>query len=176
MNKLEQTLIEIIQEQQLKLGYMEETIRLYFPITSIEYLLDLDGEPDKNLINETLTKERKSIEGNFGPIRFKSETNRYALIIPPKGSTYVYESIPKNVFLEGLIQLFNSHEVDIEKVKSLFNQFDPNYICEKSDDPEFNYIISFKNKDIDRYFYLLKLEEGHSSYHRYNEHDMQGIL
>lgn len=176
MGKFEQILIDIIQEQQIKLGYMKETLRLYFPISSLGYLLELDITDEKAVVDQKLTNELSRIKPYFGDIRFTSKDNRYAIIIPPEGSAYVYENVGKNIFLEELIQLFNSHQVNIEKVRSLFNKFDPNYICEKSEDIEFDYLLSFTNNDKDNYYYCIKFDEGHGSYHRFNEHDIKDVL
>ena len=33
--RLEKNIIEVIQEEQIKLGYRSELIRLYYPITSL---------------------------------------------------------------------------------------------------------------------------------------------
>lgn len=37
--KLEQNLIDLIKEEQMKLGYQKETIRLYYPADSLLRLL-----------------------------------------------------------------------------------------------------------------------------------------
>ena len=37
--KLEQNLIDLIKEEQMKLGYQKETIRLYYPVDSLLRLL-----------------------------------------------------------------------------------------------------------------------------------------
>lgn len=174
--KFEQTLIDIIQEQQIKLGYMKETLRFYFPIESIRYLLDLEDIDDNDIIDRCLNDELARIKTNFGQISFASKANRYEITIPPEGSTFVYETIGKNPFLEELIELFNSHLVDMKKVKDLFNKYDTNYICQKEDGIDFDFLLYFSQNKKDNYFYCVKFDEGHGSYHRFNEHDIKGII
>ncbi len=36
---LEQNIIDVIAEQQAKLGYLKETVRLYYPADSLKHLL-----------------------------------------------------------------------------------------------------------------------------------------
>lgn len=43
-SKLEKNMIDVIKEEQVKLGYRSETIRLYYPILSLNRLLDTDYE------------------------------------------------------------------------------------------------------------------------------------
>lgn len=37
--KLEKNLIDIIREQQMKLGYCSEDVRLYYPLSSLNHFL-----------------------------------------------------------------------------------------------------------------------------------------
>ena len=59
-DKLEKNLMDVIQEEQAKLGFRREKIRLYYPLTTLNHLLDtedtaeqmeitLAGQPESNL-------------------------------------------------------------------------------------------------------------------------------
>lgn len=37
--KLKQNVIDMLEEQQQKLGYQKETVRLYYPLESLNHLL-----------------------------------------------------------------------------------------------------------------------------------------
>jgi hypothetical protein len=190
MNRLEQTLIDMIQEQQVKLGYVKETIRLYFPESSIQYLIDGDESlgnksvtdkklQDKSLSGEALSKELgkalSTINPSLGAIRFVLKGDRFALIIPPQGSAYVHEEVAQNAFLTALIQLFGSQQVDLEKVKELFAAFDADYVCQEADGIEFDYLFYFNKAEENKYYYCVKFHGAHASYHRFNEHDIKDI-
>ena len=41
--RLEKNIIEVIQEEQIKLGYRSELIRLYYPITSLNRFFHTDA-------------------------------------------------------------------------------------------------------------------------------------
>ncbi len=39
MDRLTQNIIDQVKEGQLKLGYVKETVRLYYPLTDFDYVL-----------------------------------------------------------------------------------------------------------------------------------------
>ena len=41
--KLENSLIDVIKEEQAKLGYRKEEIRLYYPLGSLNHFFDMNG-------------------------------------------------------------------------------------------------------------------------------------
>ena len=49
-DKLEKNLMDVIQEEQAKLGFRREKIRLYYPLTTLNHLLDTEdtAETDGN--------------------------------------------------------------------------------------------------------------------------------
>ena len=46
---LEQNIIDVIKEEQAKLGYRLEEIRLYYPLSSVNHLLNTTGSAEKTL-------------------------------------------------------------------------------------------------------------------------------
>lgn len=46
-DKLEQNLIDIIKEEQAKLGFFTEDIRLYYPLSSLNHFFDTDDTDDE---------------------------------------------------------------------------------------------------------------------------------
>lgn len=176
MNTLEQTLIDIIQEQQIKLGYVKETVRLYFPEASLKSILGLEETVNTKEMESHLQTTIDQMGEHFGEVHFKSKAGRYALVIPPMGCAYVHDYVQPNPFLTELIGLFRKHHVTLEQVKALFAKYDADFICEAEDGIEFDYLLYFKNKRIDSYYYCLKFDVGHGSYHRFSENDISGIL
>ena len=43
---LENNIIDMIEEQQLKLGYLDETVRLYYPLSSLNRFLSTEDDED----------------------------------------------------------------------------------------------------------------------------------
>lgn len=46
---LEQNIIDVIKEEQAKLGYRLEEIRLYYPLSSVNHLLNTTGSAEETL-------------------------------------------------------------------------------------------------------------------------------
>lgn len=68
-DRLIENLTEQIKEAQLKLGYVKEAIRLYFPVQSMCRLLQIESRSGKELI--VLLKEEKGFEETvLGKIHF----------------------------------------------------------------------------------------------------------
>ena len=45
--KLENSLIDVIKEEQAKLGYRKEEIRLYYPLGSLNHFFDTNGNEEE---------------------------------------------------------------------------------------------------------------------------------
>lgn len=173
---LERHIIELIKEQQIKLGYVKETVRLYFPKQSLQKLMGIAEEDTSISFDEHLNALCQQMLPHLGEVRHSSKADRYAISIPPKGCEFVHRLERTDAFLEAVIELFKEHNVTIVQVKELFGRFDPNYHCEEVHRFEFDYVLSFEDKSIDPNYYCVKFDRGHSSYHRFNEHDIQEII
>ncbi len=170
---LERIIMEMIQEQQMKLGYEKETVRLYFPEISLKRILHLNSEEElKTYLQEFCEEGREK----FGEIIISERGGRYCISIPPEGSKYIHENMPNNPFLRDLIDLFRKHNISIEDVKDVFKTYSRNYSCEKQDGIEFDYLLYFQDKQPDPYYYCVKFDEGHASYHRFSEEDLKEIM
>ncbi len=71
--KLEQNIIDMIKEEQAKLGYRKESIRLYYPLSSLVHLTGADlgeqemldllsefGEETKEHLGGVLLRQRRN--------------------------------------------------------------------------------------------------------------------
>ena len=177
-DRLIENLIEQIKEAQLKLGYAEETIRLYFPVQSMCGLLRIESRSGKELILQ-LEKEKEFENTVLGNIRFTlCKDDRIEVCISAEGAAYVYEQIPDPPFLVSVIELFqNNHHLTIEKVCECFAKFNNSYICRKmKDGTDFDYVLCFADHNPDSWYYCIKMEMGHTVYHRFTERDYRLIV
>ena len=55
-NRLETSLIDVIKEEQAKLGYMKEKISLYYPLSSLDHFFETEADAE----------EMKKILAGFG--------------------------------------------------------------------------------------------------------------
>lgn len=166
-----------IVESQIKLGYAKETVRLYYPVDSLNALLDSNAA-DENEMLQILEKLFVNETCELGNLIFDSHKGRIEICVPPKGVEYIYENVEKTGFLVDMIQLFQyNHRLEIEDIKRLFEKYDSKYICEKMpEDSDFDYALHFEDSRTDDYFYCIKMEMGHTIYHRFTREDYRHLF
>ena len=68
IKKLQDSLIDVIAEEQAKLGYMKEPIRLYYPLSSLHHFFESEG--DAEAMQESLggfsRGNKRNIRGSTG--------------------------------------------------------------------------------------------------------------
>ncbi len=168
-DSLENNIIDVIKEEQIKLGYRKETIRLYYPMESINNLLDADLSI--NELSVVLDKFCLYLKERFGKIEHIHNNTRFCFIIPQKGVTYVYEEVKDRVFLQEFITAIRRHPVNIEDILQVFHRCSDKVICENMNNGEFDYLIYFENGIPDTYRYCIKFEDCHAIYHRFTYAD-----
>ena len=145
--RLEKNIIDVIKEEQAKLGYRKEKIRLYYPLSSLNHFFQLD-------VDETGMQEKLS--------RFSEE-----------GAEYVHNNMKENEFIKDLIGLISHHGCKMEDIFELFRQHSDQITIEEMHSDEFDYMICFENDPEDTYRYCFKDEGCHIIYHRFLPEDYE---
>lgn len=178
MDRFVENIIEQIKEVQLKLGYVKEVIRLYYPVESLNSLLQTDYKSGRELIaglecNPAFTR---TVLGNLEVSLCKGE--RIAVSVPPEGTEYVEKHVPNPEFLAAIIELFQKkHDLTIEEICHCFESFNPHYVCEKmKPENDFDYVLYFSDKKPDSWYYCVRMEMGHTIYHRFTEEDYRLLI
>lgn len=184
-DNLQRSLIDVIKEEQAKLGYYREDIRLYYPLSSLNHFFGTNvgademqrildgkgkGETDRTPIvagmNETLSDK-------LGMVEVSHRGDRFCFHIPPEGVEYVHENTTENEFIRELVQLVAKHGCTIDQVYELFQAHSDQVGREKMNNGEFDERIWFKNDVDDPYFYCFKQEGEHMIYHRFLPEDYE---
>lgn len=191
-----------IKEAQMKLGYEEETVRLYYPLSSLCAILKIPPMPGEQLLGrlreafspkgtEDRERERKSPEEpktrlpepeKLGQLIFTLYRERVEVSIPPKGVAYVHEQIPEPAFLRALLTLLQERpHCGIQELQALFGRFDGAYVCrsltgQQAQDLGFDYALYFEDEAIDAYVYCVREEMGHMVYHRFAREDYKRMM
>jgi len=176
-DRLIENIIEQIKEAQIKLGYVKEVIRLYFPAASLSLLLQIPEE-SAEVLAEQLQKKSSLKDTMLGEMQFSScKGNRVEVCILPQGAEYVHQYVKDPPFLVSIIQLFGeNHHLTIEEICMAFEQFNPNYICQKMDKGmDFDYVLYFPDETPDAWYYCIRMEMGHTIYHRFSKEDYLGF-
>lgn len=167
--QLERNLIDIMKEEQAKLGYRKESIRLYYPLSSLNHLFE-SGDTAKEML-ERLQKMPLSLKEKLGEIEVSCKGERFCFTIPEEGSEYVRNHLEENEFILELIALLQKHDCTMKEISELFYRCSPNVICEKVEHGEFDCLFRFLDNPEDNYYYCFRQEGCHIIYHRFMPED-----
>ena len=174
-DKLLKNMVDQIKEAQLKLGYAKETVRLYYPLSSLNAILGTDYADGREMLCALGEAFRE--ESVLGKISFALNGSRVEAGIPPKGAEYVHMHVKNPVFLADLIELFRQNpHCGIEDIRRVFDRSGQAWICEKPDEETaenmgFDAVFYFEDPAYDAYYYCFKEEMGHMVYHRFSGED-----
>lgn len=169
--KLEQNMIDIITEQQLKLGYRREKVRIYYPLLSLNRLLGTAY--DTVQMDTALSDFCDSVKDKYGGIEVSETDGRFCLLIPPEGNEYIHGKTADYAFLAELIDIVRHHGCTLDEILSLFHKYSDSVHIEKTEHGEFDYLIYFKDGSPDSFRYCLSVEGEHIIYHRFTPEDYQ---
>lgn len=198
-SNLERSLIDVIKEEQAKLGYYREDIRLYYPLSSLNHFLGTDVNADKMQkilegTGENIDETRNIVEGKeagsataepivagmnatlsdkLGMVEVSHRGDRFCFHILPEGVEYVHENTKENEFIRELVNLVAKHGCTINQIYELFTARSDRVGREKMDNGEFDERIWFEDDADDPYYYCFKQEGGHMIYHRFLPEDYE---
>lgn len=170
--KLKENIIDIIAEQQAKLGYLKEPVRLYYPLSSLKHLTGMDAAAEQ--MEQELQAFSKYVKDTLGDVTVSHVGERFCFLCPPTASEYVHLQADKNAFIYELVKLLSKHGTTMQEVLALFEKQQQPYETEKIADGEFDIAIHFINAK-DRYYYCFKDEGCHLIYHRFLPEDYQEL-
>lgn len=174
--KLIKNIVDQIKEAQIKLGFARETVRLYYPVGTLNAMLGTAASDTGEMLE--ILKSNVFQETPLGNLGFSSHKHRIEVSVPPEGVEYVHMNIPKPAFLVDMIELFRSHHhCRMEDVASLFASYSRDYVRERMPEgSDFDEVFHFRDENIDAYYYCVKEEMGHTIYHRFTEEDMAELM
>ena len=171
--RLERNLTDLIHEQQLKLGYRRETVRLYFPVSSLAHLLDCP--PEMKTVLECLKDYFRESSERLGEAEVTHKQDTICLIFPEKVAEYVHIHAGKDPFLEAFIREISSPSCSFDSLCTLFRSFSDHVRIIRMRDEEFDYLFYFPDGIPNDYRYCIAFEEEehHASYHRFIPEDYE---
>ena len=174
--KLENSLIDVIKEEQAKLGFFKEDIRLYYPLSSLNAMLEMQ-ETDIRELAKKIRHELEAKKEKMGDTQIRIHADRIVFTIPPDFVEYVHEQVPEPPFLKELIQLFREkHACTKEEITAVFEKFGAYECRQMPDGMDFDYVIYFTDSSIDAYDYCIREEMGHTIYHRFARADFEALM
>ena len=184
-SNLERSLIDVIKEEQAKLGYYREDIRLYYPLSSLNHFFGtnvdevtmqsiLDGKSNGETDNKPIAAGMNAkLSDKLGIVEVSHRGDRFCFHIPPEGVEYVHENTKENEFIRELVALVAKHGCTIDQVYELFETHSDRVRRERMDNGEFDERIWFEDDADDPYYYCFKQEGEHMIYHRFLPEDYE---
>lgn len=172
-DKLFRNIVDVIEEGQLKLGYRPETIRLYYPLDSLNPFLGT--QLDAAGMMEALGVFAAQYADKLGDIAVSRKGRRFCLAVPPEGAAYVSAQTDKEGFLARFIEMIARHGTKIEDLIALFGQYSSCVRVEMLNNGEFDVLIRFEDGKPDAFYYCISDEGCHLTYHRFTKEDYEAF-
>lgn len=169
--QLETSLIDLLKEEQAKLGYMSGEVRLYYPLSSLNHFFQKEYTEEE--MAESLRSLPTSLTDKLGEVRVSHKGDRFCFYIPPKGSEYVHEHMKPNEFIKELVDLLAVHGTTMEEIFSLFEKGGRQIIRQPMEGEDFDWLVRFADSTLDPYYYCFKDEGCHIIYHRFLPEDYE---
>lgn len=173
-SKLEKNIIDVLKEEQIKLGYRSETVRLYYPLQSLNRLLKTNHGIDE--MQTELELFSQSVINKLGPIEISNENERFCFLLPPQASDFVHKHMSNSEFIYDFVNTVSKHGATIEEVLKQFYKYSNNVHVEKVTHGEFDYLVYFEDGNPDEFRYCITDEGCHMIYHRFTVDDYNDFL
>lgn len=139
--KLTNNLIDLVKEEQAKLGYRKEAIRLYYPLSSLQHILGTTDSAEQ--LTEKLQKEADFAKDSLGTLDISCQNDRFCIGIPAVGSEWVHDHMQPAEFIVSLVDLVGRHGCTMEDIFALFHAQDQPVEIQEIKNGEFDYRIRF---------------------------------
>jgi hypothetical protein len=167
--RLKKNIIDVIKEEQLKLGYRSETVRLYYPLQSLNRFLEGDFRIEE--MTDVLKSFCDTVKEELGEVEVSHVGERFCFKIPPQGVDYIHTHTRDNEFIGELIRAVSTHGSSMEDILALFRRYSDRVHVERTTHGEFDYLVYFEDGIPDDYRYCLTDEGCHIIYHRFTKDD-----
>ncbi len=178
-DNLQHNLIDLIREEEAKLGYRKENIRLYYPLSSLCHMFGCDvrdtSYSDMVKLLEGDDEDFRQYTDILGGVTFSNKKDRFCFEINENGVEYIHNNTDENEFIRKLVDLIRSHSTSMKDIIEFFNDSYDGVIIEYIKDGEFDVLIKFADKADDRYYYCFKDEGCHIIYHRFLPEDYEDL-
>ena len=174
-DNLQHNLIDLIREEEAKLGYRKENIRLYYPLSSLCHMFGCDvrdtSYSDMVKLLEGDDEDFRQYTYILGGVTFSNKKDRFCFEINENGVEYIHNNTDENEFIRKLVDLIRSHSTSMKDIITFFKDSYDGITIEYIKDGEFDVLIKFEDKADDRYYYCFKDEGCHIIYHRFLPED-----
>lgn len=179
IDALEKHIFDTIKEWQMKIGYREESMKLYYPRMSLTELLGLDDDISDVQLDETLSEFTKTEKSKLGEIEISSDRERYCITISEKGCAYIAKNVPEFVFLKRFLEVITKQGNTLEQIRNCFEVYakecNTQYTELDKRKEGLGYVFFFDKEEVDACIYCVEEDEFGLTYHRFIKSDYEKI-
>lgn len=186
---LQKHIYDTVKEWQMKIGYREENMKLYYPGTSLRALLGLDADADAAELDGALEQFVQAVQPHLGHIQVSCDEKqeRYCLDIPEEGIAYIAKEVPDSVFLKRFLGVITSPGSSLDDVEACFAKTarEQGIGYRKSDRSAeglghvFRFIYpedaAVCAEERDEYIYCVEADDFGLTYHRFDREDYEEL-
>ena len=186
-------IIDTIKEWQIKIGYREGKMKLYYPGESLAALLgilDKDGKSEITNFEIVLNEFCRSCEPELGQISISGNWERYCLTISEKGCAYVAERVGEPEFLKLFLKEITKRENSPEQIRRCFAEYaqtkntlykedrieNSHHTKSEGNHAHGGAAFYFEDARVDEYVYWVEENEFGLNYHRFTREEYKGFF
>ncbi|MCD7826226.1 MAG: DUF3877 family protein [Clostridiaceae bacterium] len=172
---LERHILDTVKEWQIKIGYQRESMRLYYPNSSIAELLELPKNTSQKELSAALQQFRDTVSPRLGEIAVSFDGGRCCLEISEKGCEYIHQHVEASAFFLQFIDTIMKKPCTLERIQECFAGFDKNYHYEQMVCHGLGHVFYFDDQRIDPYVYCVEMDESFATYHRFTRQEYNAL-
>lgn len=177
---LERHIIDTIKEWQIKIGYKEENMRLYYPDVSLIGMLELPEDTDESELKKALAVFAEIVSEHLGKIEISNVGDRYCLNVPAEGCKYISEKVQDSELLKRLLEVLNKRENDMAPVRKVFEDYAIEHqgTCVEEDHEKdgLGLVFYYTSEEVDPYVYCMEQDDFGITYHRFSRPDYNKLV
>lgn len=169
---LRQNILDSVKECEIKLGYREEAISLYYPESVLLELLSV-GE---NELSKAIVAFCMSVSGELGKVSIVEthEKGRYQITIPKDGVAFVHEHVKESPFVKEFVEEIYRPGMTVDAVVALFKKYSEDVVAEQVEEGE--WAVYFADSQMDAYVYYIEEDDFGLQYHRFTKKSYEMIV
>ncbi len=173
---LEKHVLDTMKEWQLKIGSLDQDIRLYYPKKSLCEFLEVEDTIEIDKLVKIVTEYLQSKATFLGDITTTAAGDRLCIEIGKEGCQYVEQFVEESEFLKLFLEALKKQKM--EEMIYLFEEYakkeDTTYIVDKEQDGS-GTVLYFADSRVDPYVYCLEEDDFGITYHRFARNDYRDL-
>lgn len=173
---LEKHVLDTMKEWQLKIGSLDQDIRLYYPKKSLCEFLEVEDIIETDKLVKIVTEYLQSKATFLGDITTTAAGDRLCIEIGKEGCQYVEQFVEEPEFLKLFLEALKKQKM--EEMIYLFEDYakekGTTYIVDKEQDG-LGTVLYFADSRVDPYVYCLEEDDFGITYHRFARNDYRDL-